>query len=423
MNLIIKSVKIVWDKSSIDNQVVDILVQDGIIRDISPKISLSGIDYEVWEYQDSYISPGWFDLDANFGEPGFENREDLESGSKAAIHGGFTGLALMPNTYPPLHSRTEIDYILQKSQNLPVDLYPIGCISKRREGKEMAELFDMFQTGAKAFSDGNRPLENSGLLLRALQYTQAFGARIFSYPEEPSLVGGAKVHEGLESLRLGMKGIPSLSEELMVQRDLMIAHYAGCSIHFLAISTQGSVDLIRNAKSKGQEVSCSVPSYQLVLKDSDLHGFDTNYKVRPPLRSQEDIDALIEGLNDGTIEAITSRHTPQEIESKAVEFETALDGIASLETSFSFTMEALDHKLPLDKIIHKISIGPRSILGIEQPELKIGALANFSWFHPKLEWIPEKKDLMGKSYNNPFLGKKMKGKVLGIINKNRIFKF
>jgi dihydroorotase len=421
MRLIIKSVKIVWEDSLFHNQTLDILVEDGIIESIGPQISREGA--EIWDEKGSCLSPGFFDLDANFGEPGFENREDIESGSKAALMGGFTGLALMPNTYPPFHSRTEIEYVLNKSENLPIDLYPIGCISKNREGKEMAELYDMFQTGALAFSDGDRPLQNSGLLLRALQYTQAFGARIFSYPEENSLVGGAKVNESLESLRLGMKGIPSLSEELMIQRDLMIAQYAQSPIHFLAISTKGAVELIRQARSKGQKVTCSVPAYQLVLNDSKLRGFDTNYKVRPPLRGDEDIEALIEGLIDGTIGSITSRHTPQEMESKAVEFEMALDGMASLEISFSLAIKALRNRLDLNQIIVRLSQGPRSILGIDQPELKIGHSANFCWFHPEKIWVPAKGNLAGKSFNSPFLGEKLEGKVLGILNKNKSIQF
>ncbi len=426
MKLLIKGVEIIWENSAYHRQKLDILIQDGLIREIEPmldsKIDVSGV--EVWEVANTYLSAGFFDLDTNFGEPGLENREDFITGTNAALRGGFTGVAIMPNTHPPLHSRTEIEYILAKNNHSPIDIFPIGTISKGREGKEMAELFDMFSAGAIAFCDGDRPLLDTGLLLRALQYTSSFGGVIFSYPEDYSLAGSAQVHEGIHALRLGMKGIPPLAEEIMVQRDLMIAAYAGTPIHFLAISTQKSVELIREAKRAGQPVTASTPAYQLFLSDEKLGGFDSNYKVRPPLRSASDLKALIVGIEDGTIDVISSRHTPHEPESKEIEFENALDGIISLETTFSIAnMSLLNHKISMDRWIHTLTNKPRDILHIPRPMLKVGEMANFCWFDPSMEWVLEKKDIKSKSYNSPFIHQKLKGKVLGVVQKKHTFKF
>jgi len=421
MKLLIKSVKVVWENSEFHNQVLDIYLEGGKIHSIGHSLSVN--PEMVWESKGSFLSPGWFDLDASFGDPGYEMREDLQSGAEAARRGGFTGIGLMPNTHPPFHSKGEIDYILTKSKELPLEIHPIGTISKNRDGKEMAELFDMFQTGARAFSDGDRVLENAGLLLRALQYTAGFGGRIFSYPEDHSLSGNAQVHEGLESLVLGMKGIPSLAEELMIVRDLLIAAYAGTPIHFTSISSKEGVELIRKAKERGQAVTAAVPSYHLYFTDEDLRGFDTNFKVRPPLRSKEDRESLIKGILDGTLDAITSRHRPHEIESKAVEFELALDGMINLETSFSLSHMGFGSQVPIDKWIGSMSQKPREILGLKPLELKIGEEANLTWFHPGIDWIYDQKESVSKSVNSPLLGKKLQGKVLGVISKNQISKF
>ena len=426
MNLLIKSVKIVWENSEFNNQILDVHIQNGIIQAIGPNLDFQNLakqNTELWQQEESYLSPGWFDLDANMGEPGFETREDLNSGSNASLRGGFTGIALMPNSEPPLQSKTQIEYIVGKSKNLGIDIYPIGTLSKNREGKEMAELFDMFQSGALVFCDGDRAVQNSGILLRALQYSSTFGAKVFSYPEDYDLSGNAKVHEGIQSLKLGMKGIPNLAEEIMIQRDLMIASYANSPIHFITISGAESVELIRQAKKLGQKVTASVPSYHLFLEDSNLQGFDTNYKVRPPLRGKSDREALLVGIQDGTIDAITTRHTPQEPESKEVEFENALDGMISLETSFSTALMSLEKLVTIERIVNALSFSPRKIMGLSQPELKVGHIANFCWFDPSKEWIYEKKSIAGKSSNSPFLGKTLKGKVLGTIHKQISTKF
>src|SRR5665213_1195893 len=301
MNLLIKSATIIDPNSPFDQKIADILIEKGHIINVAAEIEA---DAEVIDAEGKYISPGFFDLNCNIGELGLETKEDLYTGAKAAAAGGFTGIALMPNTIPPVHSKAEIEYLMNRAKKNLIDVYPLGAISHKREGKDMAEMYDMFLSGAKAFTDGNRPVQDAGLMERALLYTKGFKALVFSYPEDTAIAGKAKVNEGEVSTFLGMKGIPSLAEELMIARDLYLAEYTGSKIHFSTVSTTRSVELIRAAKRKGLEVTCDVAAHHLVLTDEALIGFDSLYKVKPPLRTQDDVDALIKGLIDGTIDAI-----------------------------------------------------------------------------------------------------------------------
>jgi len=260
MNLLIKSATVIDPNSSFHQKVVDILVEDGYITLIAPKVNAKA---EVIDGTGKFVSPGFFDLNCNIGELGLETKEDLQSGTKAAAAGGFTGVALMPNTQPPVHSKAEVEYLLNRAKNNLVDVYPLGTISHKRDGKDMAEMYDMFLSGAKAFTDGNRPVQDAGLMERSLLYTKGFGALIMSYPEDTAIAGKAKVHEGEMSTLLGMKGIPSLAEELMIARDLYLAEYTESKIHFSTISTIRSVELIRDAKKKGLKVTCDVAAHHL----------------------------------------------------------------------------------------------------------------------------------------------------------------
>ena len=320
MNLLIRSATITDPNSPYNGQVADVLIEKGIITKIAPGLDA---DAELIEAEGKHLSPGFFDLNCNIGELGLETKEDLKTGTAAAAAGGFTGIALMPNTIPPVHSKAEIEYLVNRAKRNLVDVYPLGSISHKREGKDLAEMFDMFLSGARAFTDGNRPVQDAGLMERALLYAQGFDALILSYPEDTAIAGKAKVNEGEISTILGMKGIPPLAEELMIARDLYLAEYTGSRIHFSTISTTRSVELIREAKRKGLEVTCDVAAHHLVLTDEALLGFDSLYKVKPPLRTRDDVKALLKGLKDGTIDAIVSQHTPHEVEFKAVEFEVA----------------------------------------------------------------------------------------------------
>jgi len=416
MNLLIKSATVIDPNSPFNQKVVDILIEKGIITKIAPELEA---DAELVDAEGLFVSPGFFDLNCNIGELGLETKEDLKTGTAAATAGGFTGVALMPNTIPPVHSKAEIEYLMNRAKRNLVDVYPLGAISHKREGKDLAEMYDMFLSGAKAFTDGNRPVQDAGLMERALLYAQGFDALIMSYPEDTAIAGKAKVNEGEISTILGMKGIPPLAEELMIARDLYLAEYTGSRIHFTTISTTRSVELIREAKRKGLEVTCDVAAHHLVLTDEALLGFDSLYKVKPPLRTRDDVNALLKGLKDGTIDAIVSQHTPHEVEFKDVEFEVAEFGIIGLQTAFALALKA---GLDIELIIEKLAIAPREILNVEIPSIAEGNDANLVLFDLGEEWEYTKANNKSKSYNSPYIGQNLKGKVLLTTNNNHLYK-
>jgi dihydroorotase len=415
MNLLITSATIIDPNSPFHQKKADILIEKGVITKIAAGISS---DYEVFDAKGKYVSPGFFDLNCNIGELGLETKEDLQTGTKAAAAGGFTGLALMPNSNP-VHSKTEVEYLVNKAKNNLVDVYPLGTISQKREGKDLAEMYDMHLSGAKAFTDGNRPVQDAGLMERALLYTQGFDGLVFSYPEDTAIAGKAKVHEGEVSTMLGMKGIPSLAEELMIARDLYLAEYTGSAIHFSTISTKRSVELIRDAKAKGLNVTCDVAAHHLSLTDEALVGFDSLYKVKPPLRTQNDVDALIAGLNDNTIDVIVSQHTPHEVEFKDVEFEIAEYGIIALQTAFAL---ALKSGISIDKLVQKLAVNPRTILQLDIPAIAEGEKANLVVLDTRTEWEFTRQNNKSKSNNSPFIGQNLTGKVLLTCNNNQVVK-
>jgi dihydroorotase len=416
MNLLIKSATILDPGSPFHQQVADILIENGVITRIADDIEA---DAELIEAEGKYVSPGFFDLNCNIGELGLETKEDMISGTRAAAAGGFTGVAMMPNTANPVHSKAEVEYLMNRAKGNLVDVYPLGTISHKREGKDLAEMYDMHLSGAKAFTDGNRPVQDAGLMERALLYTQGFDAMVFSYPEDTAIAGKAKVNEGEVSTLLGMKGIPSLAEELMIARDLYLAEYTVSKIHFSTISTSRSVELIREAKRKGLEVTCDVAAHHLILTDEALLGFDSQYKVKPPLRTKDDVKALIKGLKDGTIDAIVSQHTPHEIEFKDVEFEVAAYGMVGFQTALPL---ALKTGLPVELIIEKLAISPREILGVAVPVIAEGEQANVVVFDADAEWEYNSKNNLSKSVNSPFIGQSLKGKVLLTYNNQQILK-
>lgn len=415
-NLLIQSATILHPNSPFNGKLADVLIIDGKISEIGNKITSPNSKTVIISGKGQFLSPGFLDINVNFGEPGLETKEDIDSGCSAAVAGGFTAVALMPNTQPPIHSKAEVSYLVNKSQNTLVDILPIGCITHNREGKEMAEMFDMQQSGAIAFSDGNRPLTNAGLMSRALLYTKSFNGLVFSYAEDQDIAAKGKMNEGVMSTFLGMKGNPSLAEELMVSRDLYLAEYNESRIHFSTISTARSIDLIRNAKKAGVKVTCDVAAHHLVFTDDELEGFDSHYKVKPPLRTKADQKALIAGLKDGTVDAIVSQHTPHEIEFKNVEFEIAAFGIIGLQTVLPLTLKAgLSPELILDKLV----IGPRNVLGLSIPGLEVGNSANFILYNPSEEWILNEETNKSKSSNSPFIGQKLTGKVKLVCNNDQ----
>ncbi|MCJ8211175.1 dihydroorotase [Mucilaginibacter sp. RS28] len=416
MNLLIKSATVIDPNSPFHQQVTDILIQDGQIVQIGNNLNA---ETEVIEAAGKHLLPGFFDLNCNIGELGYETKEDLATGTATAAAGGFTGLAVMPNTFSPVHSKAQVEYLVNKAKGNLVAIVPLGTISHKREGKDLSEMYDMYLSGARAFTDGDHPVQDAGLMERALLYATGFNALIFSYPEDIAIAGKAKINEGEVSTLLGMKGIPALAEELMIARDLYLAEYTNSPIHFSTISTARAVELIREARRKGLKVTCDVAAHNLVLTDEALTGFDSLYKVKPPLRTAKDIDALKAGLADGTIDAIVSQHTPQEVEYKNVEFEVAEYGMIGLQTAFSLALQA---GLSIEQIAEKLSINPRKIIGAEAVAIAENSPANFVLVDTNNSWTYTKENNLSKSYNSPFIGQTLTGKVLLTVNNNQIFK-
>jgi dihydroorotase len=417
MNLFIKSAKIVNPDSMLNGKQVDILIERGVITEIRANIK-NDKGYKTLESPNLCVSPGWLDMQARFCDPGFEFKEDLDSGIRAAAAGGFTAVCVMPNTEPPLHTKSQIEYVVNKTKDRAVDVYPVGSLTQNREGKDIAEMYDMKLSGAVAFSDDKRPVHDAGLLMRALQYASNVDTLVITYNEDRSMTHGGQMNEGETSTRIGLKGIPAIAEELMLQRNIQVLEYTNAKLHVSSVSTKGSVDLLKRAKSDGLRVTASVAAHNLLLDETKVFEFDTNYKVNPPLRSKEDLDALKKGLANEIIDVIVSDHTPEDPENKELEFDMASNGIIALETAYATANTACHSKLSQEQLIAKLCHNPRRILGIEVPAIEEGAMANLTLFDPSLEWTFEKKNILSKSKNTPFVGYRFKGKVLGIVNKN-----
>ena len=415
-NLLIKSANIVFPGAQSHGREMDVLIENGGITEIAGRINADSNRQRVVHAKGQYLGPGFFDMNVNFGEPGLETKEDIVSGCAAAAAGGFTGVAVQPNTHPPLQSRSEVALIVNRAKSLLVDVYPIGTVSKGRKGEELAELYDMKQAGAVAFGDGDLSVQQAGLMSRALLYCKGFGGRIISYPEDVSVAAGAKMNEGVTSTYLGMRGNPNLAEALMVARDLYLAEYNDAPIHFTTISTAESVELIRRAKARGMRVTCDVAAHHLVMTDELVMGFDSNYKVSPPLRTPVDREALLNGLADGTIDAIVSQHTPHEVEHKEVEYHIAAVGIIGLQTVLPLALAA---GLSVEQLIDKLAISPRRVLGIPVPEFRVGAEANLVLFDVEREWRFDQQTNRSKSSNSPLFGATLKGAVTMVVNNSQ----
>jgi dihydroorotase len=390
----------------------DIVVDNGVLAAIGPNI-VAPADAAVYAWDNATVSPGWFDIGVQACDPGYEHREDLHTAMQAAAAGGFTGMAVFPNTQPVVHSKSEVVYLRNKTAGHLVDVQVIGAVSVDAAGKDLAELYDMHTAGIIAFSDGDHPVQDAGLMLRALQYVQAFNGLVINQPYHKTLAGGGQMHEGVVSTSLGLKGLPALSEEVALQRDLSLLEYSGGRLHCHLISTKKSVSLIRAAKAAGLQVTCSVALANLCSTDERLSAFDSNWKVNPPLRGQSDVDALLEGLLDGTIDCISTHHTPWDEESKNLEYPYAAFGMTGLDTAFIWYATFLSERLPLSVFIEKITEAPRRILGLPAPQIAVGQPANLTFFATEPTYNLTASDLHSKSYNTPLLGTTVRGKVLG----------
>ena len=420
MKILIRSVRVIDPNSGFNGKRVDILVESGEISQIRASIKPED-RYKLIEGEDLHVSPGWVDMQANFADPGFEHKEDLHSGVLAAANGGFTGVCLMPSTNPPLYSKSQIQYIIHKSKGALVDIYPFGTVSYKQEGRDLSEMYDMKVAGAVGFTDDKKSVQDAGLVLRALQYAHNIGSFVAFHCNDISLSGGGQMNEGEQSTRLGLKGIPALSEELMLERNLSVLAYSGGRMHVPTVSTKKSVELIREAKLKGLDVTAGVAVNNLLLDDSVLQDFDTRYKLDPPLRTREDVESLKKGLLNGTIDVVVSDHRPEDIESKELEFDLAAFGATGLETAYSVVQTSVGKKIEIEKIVEILALNPRKILRLPVPSIKEGEKANLTIFDPSVSWNVSSKDFYSKSLNSPFIGLKLNGRAVGIIKGTQSF--
>jgi len=396
----------------------DILIENGVIRDIGVSIHARA-DRNIQE-DGLAVSPGWVDIFSHFCDPGLEFKETLESGSLAAASGGYTEVFLVPNTRPVVDNKTQVEYIRRQSGRFNVELWPIGALTKNGEGKDLAEMYDMHGSGAIAFGDGTNPVQSAGVLLKALQYVRAFDGVIIQVPDDRTLGSGGLINEGIVSTRLGLPGKPAIAEELMIARDIKLVRYAESRIHFTGVSSPLSLEYIRQAKQGGEDVTCSVTPYHLYFSDEDLQEYDTNLKVYPPLRSREMTDRLRASVSDGTIDCIASHHFPHESDSKNLEFENAQFGMTGLETTYS-VLKTLLPELAEETWVNLLCVNPRRIFRMAQPRIEKGQACNMTLFNPKASRIFQSAAVRSKSRNSPFLGKELRGKVLGIINGDQLF--
>lgn len=414
MNILIKSATIIDSKSEFHNKTQDILIENGKITNISNLIE-NPENYQEIKRENLHISQGWFDSSVSFGEPGYEERETIENGLKTAAHSGFTAVALNANSNPVIDSNANITFINAKASNNAVKLLPIGALTVGSKGEDLAELYDMSTAGAVAFYDYKKPVSNPNLMKVALQYASNFNGLVCTFPQENKISGNGVMNENKTSTMLGLKGIPALAETLQVARDLFLLEDVGGKLHISTISTAVSVALIREAKKKKLDVTCSVAIHNLYFTDAVLTDFDTKYKVLPPLRTQTDIDALIEGVKDGTIDMVTTDHNPIDIENKKIEFDHAAYGTTGLESAFGALQSLFTAKKTID-ILTKGKIR----FGLKPSPIQVGQAANITLYNPDKTYVFSKTDIVSKSKNTVFLNEALKGKAYGIIANNKV---
>ena len=411
MSIILKSAKVINAESKYNGTQQDILISEGKIVKIAK--SISDKNARIIDIKDLHVSDGWFDSSVSFGEPGFEERETIENGGIVASKSGFTDVVLNSNTNPVIDSQAGISFV--KSKNSSCNIHPLGALTISSESKEMAELFDMKNAGAVGFYDYKKPIINSNLLKISLQYSQAFNSLIMSFPLDKSIAKNGIINEGEISVNYGIKGIPNFSEEIQINRDLHILEYTGGNLHIPTISTKKSLDLIKKAKEKGLNVTCSVAIHNLTFNEAKLKDFDTRFKVLPPLRTEKDRLALVKGVKDGVIDLVTSDHCPIDVENKKTDIDNAEYGTIGLESFFG----SLLNLFTLEETIKILTRG-RKLFNIENFDFKEGSEARLSLFKISKEFEFSKSHIKSKSKNSAFLGTKMKGYPVGIINSNNI---
>ena len=418
MKLLLKHVTISDVNSPYNTFIKDILITNGLVENIADNID--DAEAELLNAKGMMISPGWVDIFAHFNDPGLEFKETLESGANAAAAGGFTNIFVVPNTQPPISGKSVVEYIVQKAKHLPVNIFPLGSISKNIEGKELSEMYDMQHSGALAFTDGVHPVQSMGLMLKALQYVKAVDGVIIQMPVDKSISKFGLINEGITSTQLGLPGIPAIAEELMIGRDIELAKYTQSKLHITGVSTAKGLAVITQAKKEGVQVTCSITPYHLFYCDEDLTGYDTHLKTDPPLRSREDRIALRQGILNGNIDCIATHHFPQNQDNKICEFEYALPGMIGLQTAFS-TINTILPEISDEQLLRLFCNNARQIFSLPNITINIGEKAEFTLFNRKDDFTLTTTNNKSKSNNSPYLNMKLSGKVVGIINKDKVY--
>ena len=417
MTILLSQVKIADTRSPFNGLVKDILIKDQQIASISDKFD--GSADQIIDFKNTIVSPGFIDPFVHFCDPGMEHRETLNTGSNAALQGGFTTVFVVPNTSPVIDNKSQVTYVQQHSQDLPIHILPIGALSKKIEGKDLAEMIDMNVNGAVAFSDGLNPVQSTLLFLKALQYVKAFDGVVIQMPIDNSWGSLGLMNEGILSTKLGLPGIPAIAEELIIARDIELLKYTNSQLHITGVSTARGIEFIRNAKKEGYKITCSVTPYHLFFTEDDLYNYNTLLKVSPPLRTKLDQVALFKAIEDGTIDCISSHHMPQDWDAKTIEFENAKAGIASIETSFA-TIQHLFPNLSENRIVELFSINARNIFKLENSGFIEGAIADFTFYNKKETTLLSQKNSKSKSANSPFWDIPLKGKIKGTFSKGKL---
>jgi len=409
MNLLIKNGRVIDPSQGMDDT-LDVVVENGLIKEIGKGLQAPA-GAEVLDASGKYVVPGLIDMHVHLRDPGLEYKEDIVSGTKAAAAGGFTSICCMPNTKPVIDNKSVASYIINKAKSEGFcNVFPVGSITYGLNGERMSEMGELKEAGCVAVSDDGKPVVNSELMRRSLQYAAGIGIMVISHAEELELVGEGTMNEGYTSTELGLKGIPRVAEDIATAREVMLAEYTKSPIHIAHVSTTGAVRIIREAKARGVQVTCETAPHYFTLTDDAVRGYNTNAKMNPPLREADDVAAIKAGLADGTIDAIATDHAPHHLDEKDVEFNVAMNGIIGLETSLPLSLKLVtEGVLTLNQLIEKMTCNPSNILGLQRGNLKVGSVADITVIDPSVEWLVEADKLISKSKNSPFLGWSVKG--------------
>lgn len=421
MKLILKNITVVNPEQKL-NVKTNVIVEDGVFTKIGELTKADEKGANVFELEGKYLVPGLFDMHVHLREPGREDKETVVTGCNSAANGGFTGIASMPNTDPACDSAEVVQLIKDKSADHLVEVFPVAAATLNRKGESLSPMAELYEAGAVGFSDDGTAIKTAGMLKRCLEYSQMYNTPIIEHCEDESLAGGA-MNEGITSTFLGLPPIPSVAEDLIVARDIMMAEYCGGRVHIAHISTKNSVELVRRAKAKNIAVTAEVAPHHFTLTEEAVKTYDTNTKMNPPLRAKDDLDAILAGLKDGTIDCIASDHAPHTIEEKEVEFEYAPNGIIGLETQVGLAISELLSKgvITFEQLVEKMAVNPRKVLNIPVPVIAEGEKANFSIIDTEIIWTVDIKSFKSKAINSPFDKRLMKGKALGVMNKGKFY--